>query len=110
MGHRGEGARRAQTLETVDQFVAVLALADHYRRQLSVALQRSRHGPLRLRQVQSITAVVFTDLVHVEGQRTLLHPAHHRRLPDLKSKKRERRKTIWTPLVPPSSRLCALGR
>jgi hypothetical protein len=87
-----QAACRAQALESIDQFVAFLAPAHHHRGQLPIALQRPRHGPFRLREVESITAVVFTDLVHGEGQRTLLYPAQHRRLPDLESKKRERRK------------------
>ena len=54
-------ARRAQPLEPIDEFIALLALAHHHGRQLPVALQRPRHGSLCLRQVQAIAAVVFAD-------------------------------------------------
>ena len=38
VGEAGEGARRTQPFETVDQLIAIFTLTDHHRRQLSVAL------------------------------------------------------------------------
>jgi hypothetical protein len=63
-------------------------------------IKRPCHGPFRLRQVQPITAVVFANLLHRELQRTILDPAQHRRSPDIKSKKRERRKPPRRPSFP----------
>src|ERR1019366_1131127 len=58
-----QSAYGAQTFETVDQFVAVLAPAHDDGRQLPIALQRPRHGAFRFRHVQAIVSVVFADLL-----------------------------------------------
>jgi len=69
-GKRSQGrpsARRTQTFKSVDQFVAILSTATDDRRQLSVALQRPRHGTFRFRYMQPVASVVFTDLPAVSA-------------------------------------------
>ena len=76
--HRPQNAHRSQTFETVDKFQAALAPAHHHRRQLTVALQRPRHGTFRFRLVQAIAPVVLTDLATLQIRQTVLRPAQHR--------------------------------
>ncbi len=71
-------ARRAQPLESINQLVAFLAPAHHYRRQLPVAFQRPRHGSFGFRQVQAIASIVFADLLAFQLQQILVGPALHR--------------------------------
>src|SRR5271157_1209984 len=71
-------ARRTQPFEAINELVALLALAHYHGRQLPVALQRPRHGALRLRQVQAIAAVVFADCLAFQLQHVLVGPTQHR--------------------------------
>jgi hypothetical protein len=78
MGEVRQRACGTQTLESIDQFVAVLAPAHHHRRYLPVALQGPRHGPFRLRQMQTIAAVVFANLVTTQLSQVVVSPVQHR--------------------------------
>jgi len=75
--YRFQLPRRCQPFEAVNQFPAAFLLDDNDRRKLTVAFQRSAHAAFEFRNMQTVAAIGFPDLVQSKFPRFFFSPAQH---------------------------------